>query len=624
VVVVGIANAVAMTEKFLPVLRRVGAAPSVVVFRPYSDGQISEIVANRLRGACDAFEAARRAAVERATAAAAAAPPAGKRGGASRGAGSVAAGDAAAAAGSSSSSSSSFLAPLPPQCVLDPVAVSYLSKKVSLKTGDLRRALDIARKAVLAACHEWCDPPPELPPPRAPAAAAASDEDDDAAAALDDDAPLLDAPDAVDAEAAAAAADVAMEEGGSTAIAASPEDAASSATSAVSSSSSGLASPSPPGTPARGDGGATVKSSPAPSAGNGALRPLCRCCLGGPLWQNPPQPPPVAPTAAPAAAADASAANVAAPTSSGGAPAEAAAASSAVPLPSSSSSAAATAAPPPAPMRKPQPFAVTLRELRPLIEATDRRYTPALQALPRQGLLLVCAARALAEKSAKEEAARREARDGRLSAHVVANVEGASALTDAARARKKAEEKEPAAGGAAIPVRVLEASYGRICRKRLQLGGGRGGPAAAGSVTDEFGDLLNRLVVSGWWEEEEEGEGRVSAVAMGRRCLGPAARCVSAARCAHTSYMRAPPLSCLSHLQDDGILARQTRAGGRGGFGPGGGLGGAGGLGGGAGAGASASACWVRVNVELADLDYALGDSLLYRSLAGEVRAGTL
>ena len=120
VLLVGIANAVDMMDKFLPELPARRTMPAQLLFTPYSPAAVEAICTARL--------------------------------------GSLAAGGVA-----------------PP--IIAPVALTLLSRKVGGASGDVRRALELACTAVVGAAARWCSRPPPvsaLPPAVATTAAAAA------------------------------------------------------------------------------------------------------------------------------------------------------------------------------------------------------------------------------------------------------------------------------------------------------------------------------------------------------------------------------------------------------------------------------------------------------------------
>lgn len=430
VVVLGIANAIAMTEKFLPSLRTVGASPSVVVFRPYSDAQIGEIIAQRLAGACEAWEGAQRAAREqRATVTGC--------GGAGR---KRAAPGASASPSGTPTAAAVATAPKPAavaqQCVIDPSAILYLARRVSSKTGDLRRALDVGRKALACAGRVWCDPPPA---PQQGGSLGADDNDCD---------------DELGADGLAGMQDCGM--------AAEPDVEPSEAL------------VSPPASPKRASG--NKRGGAAHSAPVEPDVPTCACCSTGFAWQRQPARAPAA-VAAPAGM-----------TSAGTAPA--------APLPA------------PSPARKPQHYALGLRDLVPVLDALERSYAASLQALPRQGLVLVCAARALAEKEARDTQAIRDAQEaqrlpdgGGVDQFMMAP---GSAAERRVVSKKEAEERAAAASGSnPIAVAALERAYSSLCRRKLLQ------PVSH----SQFTDLVNRLADEGMLVLQGGGRGSASAAA---------------------------------------------------------------------------------------------------------------
>lgn len=111
---IGIANSLDLTERFVPLLASKGAAPALLHFRPFESKEIVEVLKARLSGLRPRYdgEAEDEAMTELAT---------------------------------SVSTSSAAPAVLP---LFMPAALELASKKIAAATGDLRKALDAARLAV--------------------------------------------------------------------------------------------------------------------------------------------------------------------------------------------------------------------------------------------------------------------------------------------------------------------------------------------------------------------------------------------------------------------------------------------------------------------------------------------
>lgn len=211
-----------------------------------------------------------------------------------------------------------------------------------------------------------------------------------------------------------------------------------------------------------------------------------------------------------------------------------------------------------------------MRELLPLMDALDRScYTSGLQALPRQGLLLLLAARALAEKEAREAAAQREAREYASNPHHISNIEGASTAAPHSAAAAAAADAavEPPAGSNPISLTMLVRAYARMCRRRLVQ------PVSPNQVFE----LVDRLLDEGMLAMQS------SSSAPGRK-----------------SGAAASPAAAMLV----GATGKRLSAG--------------------AFKGAASGSRTLRVKVQLADLDVALAGSPLYLSLAADVRNGVV
>ena len=146
-VLVGIANALDLTERFLPRLRARDATPTALHFPPYSDAELGAIVKQRLAPAALAVASA----------------AAGGSNSADHMAAAIAA-SASSAASAPASTSASAAPPDPSRCVIDSNAVQFCSKKVANASGDARRALEVSRLAVDRALDELSAPLPAMPP----------------------------------------------------------------------------------------------------------------------------------------------------------------------------------------------------------------------------------------------------------------------------------------------------------------------------------------------------------------------------------------------------------------------------------------------------------------------------
>ncbi|KAL3921954.1 MAG: hypothetical protein SGPRY_004727 [Prymnesium sp.] len=131
-VLIGIANALDLTERFLPRLRAHGATPEALHFSPYSDDELASIVKQRLTPA--ALALAQRNSNNVRTASQMAAAVAASCGG-----------HTGADANSATSESAA---------IIETHAVVFSSKKVANASGDARRVLEVARLAVELALDE--------------------------------------------------------------------------------------------------------------------------------------------------------------------------------------------------------------------------------------------------------------------------------------------------------------------------------------------------------------------------------------------------------------------------------------------------------------------------------------
>ncbi|KAJ9645186.1 AAA ATPase [Coniosporium tulheliwenetii] len=95
-ILIGIANALDLTDRFLPRLKARGLKPELLPFMPYTAGEIASIVTSKLKSLVP----------------------------------------------------SNTAAPADYVPFIHPTAIQFLSKKVSSQTGDLRKALDICRRAI--------------------------------------------------------------------------------------------------------------------------------------------------------------------------------------------------------------------------------------------------------------------------------------------------------------------------------------------------------------------------------------------------------------------------------------------------------------------------------------------
>lgn len=131
IVVLSIANAIDMTERFLPKLRAQGLQPRVIVFNTYKPAQLSMIIMERLVRACaplrerypHLFKAAFDSGVTEWT-------------------------------GKITYAQAAFL-----QVAVDPAAVSLICAKIANKDGDVRKCLYLLRKAVLMQADKHCGKP---------------------------------------------------------------------------------------------------------------------------------------------------------------------------------------------------------------------------------------------------------------------------------------------------------------------------------------------------------------------------------------------------------------------------------------------------------------------------------
>jgi hypothetical protein len=490
----------------------------VVVFQPYSWSQIADIVNQRL-------EAIPGCAPPRAQSAAAPGPATANGDGAEsddtttlgrkRRRNSLSSeAVAAAAAAITALLPGSSGEPQVRQCIMDARAIELCARRVSAKSGDVRRALELCRKAVLLAAAKYCShdvPAARNPGERASAGDGTEGDDEDgwegsAAAAASPPAASSRGGMQLDGASVAADATGADEEDELFAALSMPAlalatDAGEEAAAAGGvSGAEGVASPTGRATGSKrkreGNGGREYTSSSAasstskrrrmgssPPPTSPRLRPSaltdtrCACTQGGLAWCK------HAPAAAPPAA------------SSGGAPPAQLPPASSAPAPFAPATPAAPA------------FAVSMADMSAMLAAAyGSRYADVLRALPRQGQVLVCAARALVEReAAKRDAAdkaakfaRAVARTGEASLHT-GEYEGAAVLLPGASgAGSMGAAGSAAAGGirdsefpsltaTAITVSQLQAAYTSLCRRRLLA------PVGAAEVAD----LVDRLQADG-------------------------------------------------------------------------------------------------------------------------------
>ena len=130
VIIISISNSVDMTQRFLPRLKDIDMAPQVLVFQPYTFEQISTILTERLHRACEPFQQRVDLMLRN-----------GKK------------------------SNSTTLKGMPEseaQVVVDPLALTLTSRRVSSKDGDLRKALYLVRRGVLLAIDTYCHEEPTI------------------------------------------------------------------------------------------------------------------------------------------------------------------------------------------------------------------------------------------------------------------------------------------------------------------------------------------------------------------------------------------------------------------------------------------------------------------------------
>jgi hypothetical protein len=428
---------------------------------------------------------------------------------------------------------------------MDPTSLLYLSRRVSAKTGDLRRALQVAQCALLAARHTWCDAP-AAPSAAAPGLGGAGGGGGGGGGGDDDggggECDLLGEGEVGEDTREAECGKEGDDEGGEGGARQGGGEAVDDSTGGSSAlDDSGSASPWDCG------GGS-----------DGGDMPPCRCCAAGTAWLHPPAHPPP-------------------PSGSGsGASGTAAAAAAAA--------AAAQQQPPPAAAavaRKPQAFALSMRELVPVMDALDRSYTGMLQALPRQGLLLLLAARALAEKEAREATAQREAREYAANPHHLSNIEGASTAAPHSDTAAAAAAAEPPAGSNPISLAMLARAYTRMCRRRLVT------PVTSNMVIE----LVDRLLDEGMLAMQSGSGGGGSGGGGGGGGGGT--------RKSGAASGSLPAAAVMVGASGKGLSAGAFK-------------------------GAASAIRTLRVKVQLADLDVALAGSPLYLSLAADVRNGVV
>ncbi|KAL1504953.1 hypothetical protein AB1Y20_008720 [Prymnesium parvum] len=141
-ILIGIANALDLTERFLPRLRAHDATPEALHFPPYSDVELGAIVKQRLSPSALAV--------------------------ADSPTGSAALGGQVAAALATSCASACATSAIDggnaSTALIDPNAVIFCSKKVANASGDARRVLEVSRLAVDRALDELSAPLESLPP----------------------------------------------------------------------------------------------------------------------------------------------------------------------------------------------------------------------------------------------------------------------------------------------------------------------------------------------------------------------------------------------------------------------------------------------------------------------------
>jgi hypothetical protein len=223
-------------------------------------------------------------------------------------------------------------------------------------------------------------------------------------------------------------------------------------------------------------------------------------------------------------------------------------------------------------------FAVRFADAAALLTAAfESRHTKTLLALPRAAQVLICAARGLAERASAARAhtaaflaARAEERAGRATSGTFegAAISFGAAATAAAAYKAVGGEGESAvagygstsAAGVGVPIGALRDAFTRLCRTQLL------------AVVDarDFADLLDRLEASGL-------VGFIGRVGAG------GSRASSGARGRMTS------------AGSDRVTASDAWANNA-----------------------------LRINVAVADLDMAFGDSAFYKNIAADVRLGTV
>lgn len=131
-ILVGIANALDLTQRLLPQLRALGATPQTLHFPPYSDAELSSILTQRLTRSALAT---------------------------------VAQGGSSALARLSSGEKGETQAVSQARDAIDANAVTFCCKKVANVSGDARRMLDVSRLAIEKAVDELESCPLEQLPP---------------------------------------------------------------------------------------------------------------------------------------------------------------------------------------------------------------------------------------------------------------------------------------------------------------------------------------------------------------------------------------------------------------------------------------------------------------------------
>lgn len=448
VIVVGISNVIDLPGRLAPALRAPSPrAPQTLVFAPYGVDDIVRIVRARLDDPAKA-------------------------------AATVAAGAAGGPAA-------------PTQTIFEPVALAFLAKRVGSHLGDVRRALHLARKAVLAACADWCS----CDAAERVAAAVAEGEGGGDSGDVEED-----GDDAVSSAAAGARLselgllfEGVADDGGAaaaTATQASPNESRSPPRRAAEKAKAGSspvlrpaprggAAPGMPSTPSPRRG-----APPSPSA-EPRTPPQCSCALHGGRWREEPLPRLTGGDVAPGGA-------------SGSGPA---AARVAVNLAAMKAILCAAFDSPFVGLLRALPLHVSFGFVRVAACRARRVHAAAALSSPciRQGQVMICAARALAERAGQQAAAAAAARIEAASPLVFATHEGATGVRVAAAAAAGAGVRGGASGrakdvnsafnaaarAAAVPVARLRDVFTGLCRRKL----------AAPIAVSEFNDLLDRVVV---------------------------------------------------------------------------------------------------------------------------------